>query len=55
MAWAIRSKDDLILLISPLTTPTLVERLGGSSLSSAIVEKFTEALIPREIGNGEDE
>jgi len=47
--------DDLMLLMSPSITPTLVERLGGSSLSSAIVGKFTEALIPRETGNGEDE
>ena len=55
MTWAIRSKDDLMLLISPSTKTTLVERLGGSSLSSAIVGKFGETLIPLDAGSGEDE
>jgi len=35
-----------MLLISLSTMLTLVERLGGSSSSPAIVEKFAEVLIP---------
>jgi len=54
MAWAIRSKDDLMLLISP-TMPNLVERFGGSLSSPAIVGKFAEALIPIYAGSDEDE
>ena len=50
-----RSKDDLMLLISPSTTPTLVERLGGSSSSPPIIGKFFEALIPIDAVSGEDE
>jgi len=55
MAWAIRSKDDLILLISPSIESTLMERLGGSSSSPVIVRKFIEALIPIDAGNRKDE
>jgi len=47
-----RSKDDLMSLISSSTMPTLVERLGGSSSSPAIVGKFAEALIPLNAGSG---
>ena len=55
MAWAIWSKDDLMLLISPSTVPTLVERLGGSLSSSDIIEKFTEALTRIDAVSGEGE
>ena len=54
MAWAIRSRDELMLLISPSTMLTLVKRLDGSS-SLVVVRKFAETLIPIDAGSGEDE
>ena len=55
IAWTIRFNDDLMLVISPSTTPTLVERLGGSSSSLATVEKFAETMKPLDTGSEEDE
>ena len=55
MAWAIRSKNDLMLLISPSTAPTLAVRMDCSSSSPVIVGKFAEALIPLDARSGKDE
>ena len=55
IAWAIWSKDDLMLLISPSTTPTLVEMLGSSLLSPSIVRKLVETLISIDTGSRKDE